>query len=300
MAVDVDFSDVDVEVVGNDLCEVEQQPLPVDSAQLGGYEIGHGLVLRPFDLLLDDVLAVLGCQTVQFVAGGLVDDDLSRGGILVPHDLVSGDGLAAFGDLELGFRRDICHRGNIPRGRIVGLLLLLLGNEEGPEFEDFAFGVDFEGLVEVFERHDTGSDLAVQLLLVVAVVDGDDFAQDAAAEFDVQRLHLLVEHLHAVFDVVLALPFEEALDRLLGFGRGDDFEPFGFGASVVGGDDLDLVSAVDLRGDGFELVVDLGADGAVSDLRVDVVREVERRSAVGHFPGLSFRCKYYDFRCVQR
>ena len=111
-------------------------------------------------------------------------------------------------------------------------------------------------------------------------------------------LHSLLEHLHAPFDVVLPLAFEKTLDRLLSFGRGDDVEPFGFGACVVGRYDLDLVAAVDLCGDRLDLVVDLGADGTVSDLRVYVVREVQCGGSVRHFPSLSFGCKYRYFRCV--
>ena len=80
----------------------------------------------------------------------------------------------------------------------------------------------------------------------------------------------------------------------------DCFEPFGLGAGVVGRDDLDLVAAVDLRGDRFEFVVDLGADGAVSDLRVDVVGEVEGRGSERHFPGFALRGKYHYFRRIQR
>lgn len=89
--------------------------------------------------------------------------------------------------------------------------------------------------------------------------------------------------MHTPLDVVLPLALEETLDRLLGFGRSYDLQPFGLGTRIVGRDDLDLVATVDLRGDRFELVVDLGADGAVSDLRVDVVCEIERRGAERHF-----------------
>ena len=266
-------------------------------------------MLRPFDLLLDDIPAELGRKTVQFVARGFVDDDVAGFRIAVTHDLVSRNRFAAFRYLELGrfrlfFGRVRCIRRRFARvvdsRRVVALLVLLFVDEKGPELEYLAFGVYFQDFVEVLQVDDAGSDLAVQLLLVVAFVYRDDLAQDTAAELDIQRFHLLVEHLHTPLDVVLAFALQEAFDRLLGLGRGRYFEPFGLGAGVVGRDDLDLVAAVDLRGDRFEFVVDLGADGAVADLRVDVVCEVERRSAERHFSGLAFWCKHHYFRGIQR
>ena len=302
VAVDVHFADIDVEIGAYDLRQVEQDALPVDAAQFRGHQVGHGLVLRPFDLLLDDVAAELCRKTVQLVARGLVYDDVSRGGVSIPYHLVARNWLAALRDFELRFRgRSLLCRGDFARNcGIVRLVLLLLGDEEGPEFEYLALGVDLEGFVQVVERDDSRSDLTVQLLLVLAVVNGRDLAQYAAAQLDVQRLHLFVEHLHAPLDVVLPFAFEETLDRLFGLGRGDRFEPFGLGAGVVGRDDLDLVAAVDLRGDRFEFVVDLGADGAVSDLRVDVVGEVEGRGSERHFPGFALGGKYHYFRRIQR
>ena len=197
--------------------------------------------------------AVLGGQPVQFVTGCLVHDDLARSGVPVPHDLVTWNGFATLGDFETGVRPGHrlpvqCLPGEVSSAssssfwgmnRVQNLSILLLE-------------LTLRALSRLSSRDDPGSDLAVQLLLVVALVDGDDLAQDTPAELDIQRLHLLVEHLHPVFDVVLTLAFEEVLDCLFGLGRGDYFEPFGFGPGVVGGDDLDLIAAVDLRGNGFE------------------------------------------------
>ena len=164
VAVDVHFADVDIEIGTHDLRQVEQNTLPVDAAQFRGHEVRHGLVLRPFDLLLDDVSPELRGQSVQLVARGLVDDDVSRRGITIPYHLVARNRLAAFGDFELRFRRGLCirRRGDFARGLgIVGVLLLLFGDEEGPEFEYLALGVDFQGLVQAVERDDSRSDLAV-------------------------------------------------------------------------------------------------------------------------------------------
>ena len=256
-------------------------------------------MLRPFDFVLDDVLAELRCEPVQLVAVGFVYDDVARRRVAVPHDLVSGDRLAAFGDFELGFCRRFLFRGGFARGGgVVAVFLLLFVDEQRPEFEDFAFGVDLQDFFEVVEVDDPRPDLAVQFLLVVTLVDGYYFAQNAAAELDIERLHLFIEHVHTPLDVVLPLALEETLDRLLGFGRSYDLQPFGLGTRIVGRDDLDLVATVDLRGDRFELVVDLGADGTVADLRVDVVGEIQRRGAERHLTGFSFRRKYYYFRSI--
>ena len=104
--------------------------------------------------------------------------------------------------------------------------------------------------------------------------------------------------MHAPLDIVLPFAFEEALDGRFRLRRRDDVQPFGFRTGRIGRYDFDLVAAVDLRGDRFELVIDLGADGTVADLRVDVVGEIQRRGAERHLTGFSFRCKYYYFRSI--
>lgn len=283
VAVDVHLADVDVEVVADDLGQIEQDAHPVDAADFGRHQVGHRLVLRPLDFLLDDVVAELTGQPVQLVAGRLVDDDVAAGRVAVAHDLVARNGLAALGDAELWFGLHVGRRLYLTRrhGSIALLGLLLLGDEEGPELEYLALRVDLEGLLQRVDGDDSRADFAVELLLVAAAVGRDDFAQHAAAELDVELLHLVVEHLHAVLDVVLPLALEEALDGLLGLGRRDDVEPLRLGSGVVGRDDFNLVTAVERRGDGLQLVVDFGADSVVADFRVDVVGKVERRGAEG-------------------
>ena len=102
-----------------------KSPLTTFARQLDGDQVRHGLVLRPFDFVLDDVLAELRCEPVQLVAVGFVYDDVARRRVAVPHDLVSGDRLAAFGDFELGFCRRFLFRGGFARGgRVVAVLLM--------------------------------------------------------------------------------------------------------------------------------------------------------------------------------
>ena len=229
-------------------------------------------------------------------------DDTVRRRVFIPYYAVPRNWFATFGHDELRFACRCRFFGfRLVRFRIFGivaLLVLLFVDKKRPEFEYLAGGIDFQDLVQVFQIDDPRPDFAVKLLFVVGFVNRDDFAQHTTAERGIELLHSLLEHLHAPFDVVLPLAFEKTLDRLLSFGRGDDIEPFGFGACVVGGDDFDLVAAVDLRGDRFDLVVDLGADGAVADFRVYVVREVQRSGSVRHFSSFSFGCKYCYFRCV--
>ena len=196
VAVDADFADVDAEIGAHDFRQIQQNSQTVDAAQFDGDQIRHRLVLRPFDLLLDDIPAELGRKTVQFVARGFVDDDVAGFRIAVTHDLVSRNRFAAFRYLELGrfrlfFGRVRCIRRRFARvvdsRRVVALLVLLFVDEKGPELEYLAFGVYFQDFVEVLQVDDAGSDLAVQLLLVVAFVYRDDLAQDTAAELDVYK-----------------------------------------------------------------------------------------------------------------
>ena len=153
-------------------------------------------------------------------------------------------------------------------------------------------------LLYIVQPDDACTDFAVKLLLGRAFVCRNQLAQYTSRKVDIEFGEPLGERRHTSFDVVLLFAFEEVLDRLLGLARRHQVEPFGFGACVVGGDDFDLVAAVDLCGDRLDLVVDLGADGTVSDLRVYVVREVQCGGSVRHFPSLSFGCKYRYFRCV--
>ena len=224
-------------------------------------------------------------------------DDVARRRVAVPYHFVARNRFAALRYLELRFRRRRFRIGFVR----VGFVPLVFGfrrDEQGPELEFLAFGVYLEYFFQVVERDDSRADFAVKFFLVVAAVDGDYLLQYPAAEVDIQRFHLLAEQLHPSFDVVLPFAFQKALDGLFGFARRHRFQPFGFGACIVGRDDFYLVAVVYLRGDGFELVVDFGADGAVPYLGVDVVGEVQRGRSVWHFPRFSFRCKYCDFRCI--
>ena len=170
MAVDADFADVDAEIGAHDLRQIQQDSHAVDAAQLDGDQIRHRLVLRPFDLLLDDIAAELGRKTVQLVARGFVDDNVAGSRIAVTHDLVARNRFAALRYLELGcfrlfFGRVRCIRRRFARvvdsRRVVALLVFLFVDEKGPELEYLAFGVYFQDFVEVLQVDDAGSDLAV-------------------------------------------------------------------------------------------------------------------------------------------
>ena len=80
--------------------------------------------------------------------------------------------------------------------------------------------------------------------------------------------------------------------------RGYRVQPLGLGTGIVGRDDFDLVAAVELRSQRFDLVVDLRSDGVVADLGVNLVGEIQCGGAEGQFAGLTLRCKHHDFRCI--
>ena len=50
------------------------------------------------------------------------------------------------------------------------------------------------------------------------------------------------------------------------------------GLSVAARDDLDLITILDVVGEGHDAAVDLGTSTAVPNLRVHVVGEIQRRS----------------------
>ena len=100
-------------------------------------------------------------------------------------------------------------------GIVIRIIVVAL-DEESPELEQFVLGVRLDHLLKVVERDDPGPDLGVQLLLVAAVVGGDELAYDAAVGVDVQLGEPLVENLHAALYVVLLLALQVALDGLLG------------------------------------------------------------------------------------
>ena len=74
----------------------------------------------------------------------------------------------------------------------------------------------------------------------------------------------------------------QAADLVAGAGRLDEREPVARRAALaLGGEDLDDVAGGELVVQRDDLAVDLGADAAVPDVGVDLVREVERGGAGG-------------------
>ena len=93
-----------------------------------------------------------------------------------------------------------------------------------------------------------------------------------------QSPQLAVEQLLALGDVLVALlalePGADLLARLVG---AHDVQPVARGPMRrLGGDDLDDVAVVQPVVERHQPVVDLGADGAVADIGMDAVGEVER------------------------
>lgn len=90
------------------LARSSRMPGAVDAAQLDGRKVGDGLVLRPLDLVLDDVAPERDARPVQLLAGGLVDVILPDCGSRNPTTLSPRNGFAALGDDE--FRRRVVRR----------------------------------------------------------------------------------------------------------------------------------------------------------------------------------------------
>lgn len=185
MALDAYFADVDAEIAADDVGQIQQNARAVDAAQLDGRKVGDGLVLRPLDLVLDDVAPELRCEPVQLLAGGLVDDDLARLRIAESHDLVARNGFAALGDDE--FRRRVVRR-LVDRRRFVvlALRLRLFGDEQRPEFQDLARRVDFQMLLYIVQPDDACTDFAVKLLLGRTFVCRNQLAQYTSRKVDIE------------------------------------------------------------------------------------------------------------------
>ena len=115
----------------------------------------------------------------------------------------------------------------------------------------------------------------------------------------VECLYALLQQLHASLDIILSLTLHEALDRLLRLGRSDNIEPLGLGSCIVCRDDLDLVATLNLGCDWFQLVVNFGSDGTVTNLRVDVISKVERGRSIRHLARFTLWCKHHNLCHIQ-
>ena len=98
-----------------------------------------------------------------------------------------------------------------------------------------------------------------------------------------QAAQLAVEDLLALRDVLVALlPLEPGADLLAGLVGAHDVQPVARRpVRGLGGDDLDDVAVAQPVVERHQSVVDLGADGAVPDIGMDPVGEVERGRAGG-------------------
>ena len=101
MALYGQLSDVDTQLQGNHLRQVDQYAHPVDPAHLDLCQVGFGLITGPFDAG-DNILAMLCRQSGDIFAAGLMDDDGICPRISVAYDFVAGNGIAPFGNHELG------------------------------------------------------------------------------------------------------------------------------------------------------------------------------------------------------
>lgn len=208
--------------------------------------------------------------------------DLVRIRIIVADYLVARYRIAARSDYEL---RGL---GVVPigqSGRFPILFLVVPAQKlEGirylqrPKFQYFAGRIFAEHLAQIVQADDSRTELAVKLVLVRAFVGRQHLAEHAGARRHPEILQARLEQHDSVGDVVQLVFLQAVHDRLLGLRRNDVLEPLGLGRNVFRSDDLDLVAAADRRENGLDLMVDLGPHGAVTDLRVNVVGEIERRS----------------------
>ena len=104
-------------------------------------------------------------------------------------------------------------------------------------------------------------------------------------------LEVLVQQLAAgVLGVLARLGLEPGADLVARAGRLDDRQPVARRAALaLGGEHLDDVAGLQLVVQRHDLAVDLRADAAVADVRVDLVGEVERRRAGGERLDLALR-----------
>ena len=99
MALYGEFTNVDAELQGDDLRKVYQYPYSVYAPDLYFRQVGFGFVARPFDAG-DDIFSVLGGQSGNVLAAGLMDYDGIRAGSSVSYDIVARNGITPFRDDE--------------------------------------------------------------------------------------------------------------------------------------------------------------------------------------------------------
>ena len=89
------FSSLIYALVGCDNSrQIQEHSRAVDTTKLHRGEIRHSLLLRPLNLLLDEVGARLRSQTNKLVACRLMHHDDSRLWVAVANDTIARDGLA--------------------------------------------------------------------------------------------------------------------------------------------------------------------------------------------------------------
>ena len=98
------------------------------------------------------------------------------------------------------------------------------------------------------------------------------------------------------FDGILPVHgFDVAADGAACTAGNGKVEPCGIGACLLGGDDLDGVAGFQLGTQGHHGIVDARGHGAVADIGVYRIGEVDGCSAFGQYQNLAFGGENIDF-----
>ena len=276
--------DVDV-LVGQDAGDVRQQPGPVQRLDLDGDQEDRGLGGRPLDL--EDALGLLR-QRVDVDAVAAVHRDAAAAGDEA-DDRVAGHGRAAAGQLDpdvvdalddharVGVGCAACGAAARRAGRVSAMSSLAASSPPSAwtSFCTTFCAATWPSPIAAYSDGDVG--------VAHLVGEGDQgVAGEDALDRQVLLAHRARDGVLALLDrLVAALLGEPGADLVAGARRLDEAQPVAGRARAgrLGGEDLHQVAVVEGGLQRHEPPVDPGAYGAVADLGVHRVREVDRGGA---------------------
>ena len=173
-------------------------------------------------------------------------------------------------------------------------------DEELPELQNLARGVLLKQLVEVVKSDDSCTNLAIQLILISALIRRHQLTQNTTAKKHVMLLEARAQKLHSVVYVILALTLKIVLNCLSRLARNHSIEPLRLGVCILRRDDLHLIATIEQRGDGHYPMVYLCTYGMVANLRMYLVCKVEHRRSIGQRLRLSLGREHDDVALIKR
>ena len=218
-------------------------------------------------------------------------------------DLIAGQRVAALGKLDqtvvdafhhdalAAFDAALCHHG---------------GRFRPGGFAHHAVIIVLDARHDLAQQNAAVADRGVKIIHRIAALTFGDlidkFVVLLLGQMDARAAHFTVELVFALDDVLLAPLFlEPASDLAARLARAHDVEPIAARslARLRRGDDIDDLAVFHLIVDRHDAPVDLGADHAVADRRVDSIGKIDDRRAAGQINNVALGGEHIDFLAAQ-